>query len=120
MHELSITQGILQIALDRAEGASRITDLYLVVGQLSSMIDDSVQFYWDIVSEGTIAQKSQLHFRRIPALMECMGCGEHYRLDSANFSCPVCASTDVRLISGDEFYLDAIEVENEAIRKGEL
>ncbi|HVU13035.1 MAG TPA: hydrogenase maturation nickel metallochaperone HypA [Phototrophicaceae bacterium] len=111
MHELSITQGILQLALDRAEGARRITDVYLVVGQLSSVVDDSVQFYWDIVSAGTIAEKSRLHFHRIPAVMECRSCHQQYNLDGDHLACPVCGGSAVRLIAGDEFYLDCIDVE---------
>ena len=44
MHELPITQNILKIALryGQENQASKITDLYLVIGQLSSVIDDSM------------------------------------------------------------------------------
>ena len=77
MHELPITQNILKIALKYASqsGATRITDLYLVIGQLSSVIDESIQFYWPIISENTIAQDAILHFKRIPARLECIQCG---------------------------------------------
>ena len=62
MHELPITQNILKIALRYGETskASRITDLYLVIGQLTSIIDDSIQFYWPIISEGTIAENAPI------------------------------------------------------------
>ena len=69
MHELAVTESILEIALrhGRAAGATAITDLFLVVGELSTIVDESVQFYWDIVSEGTEAAGATLHFRRVPA-----------------------------------------------------
>ena len=56
MHELAVTESILNIAVQHASqaGAVRVTDLNLVIGQLSSIFDDSVQFYWDMISEGTI------------------------------------------------------------------
>ncbi|MCB9457970.1 MAG: hydrogenase maturation nickel metallochaperone HypA, partial [Anaerolineaceae bacterium] len=56
MHELSVTQSILEIALryGNQNGAKHITHLYLVIGDLSSIVDDSVQFYWDIISRGTM------------------------------------------------------------------
>jgi hypothetical protein len=69
MHELFATQAILDKALARAaeEAAARITDLHLVVGDLSSYVDDSVQFYWDEISKGTIAESARLHFRHVAA-----------------------------------------------------
>ena len=53
MHELPVTESVLEIALRHAKGAGaeRITNIYLVIGQLSSIVDDSIQFYWDIVSK---------------------------------------------------------------------
>lgn len=112
MHELAATESLLQLALCHAEG-SRVTDLYLVVGQLSSMVDNSVQFYWDIISEGTPAEGARLHFRRIPAEMRCLECGQTYGLGGDDLACPYCGSTQVRLASGDEFYLEAIDIEPE-------
>ena len=116
MHELAITQSILQIALERAGAAVRITDLYVVVGQLSSVVDDSVQFYWDIMTSGTIAERSRLHFQRIPGTMECQGCQYRYTLGGDYLACPECGGHDVRLVAGDELYVDYIEVESEAMR----
>ncbi|NWF71327.1 MAG: hydrogenase maturation nickel metallochaperone HypA [Chloroflexi bacterium] len=118
MHELSVTQSILEIALRHAEkaGAQKITDLYLVVGELSSIIDSSVQFYWNIISQGTAAENATLHFRRIAAEMECKVCGNRFKIRQQGFICPYCNSLDVCVRFGDEFYLDAIEVET---RKGE-
>ena len=67
MHELPVTESILENTLRHARGAKAVgvTDVYLVIGQLSSIIDDSVQFYWDMISEGTIAEGASLHFKRI-------------------------------------------------------
>lgn len=116
MHELSVTQNILNIALDHAgrANARRITALYLVVGQLSTIVDDSVQFYWDIVAEGTPAAGSKLNFRRIPAELECRECGERFGLGRDTFECPRCGSPRVQVMAGEEFYVEAIEVEGDA------
>jgi len=109
MHELSVTQNLLNLALTHADG-KRVTDLYIVIGQLSSFVDESVQMYWDIISEGTLADHSRLHFSRILAQMECGNCQYRYLLTADQFACPECGSEKVSLISGDEFYLDSIEV----------
>jgi hydrogenase nickel incorporation protein HypA/HybF len=111
MHELMVTESILEITLRHAEKAGdvRVTDLFLVIGELSSVIDDSVQFYWDFVSEGTAAEGANLHFRRIPAEFVCKSCKNIYPLNE-NLTCPNCMSSDSRIIAGREFSLEAIEV----------
>jgi hydrogenase nickel incorporation protein HypA/HybF len=114
MHELSVTESILEIALRhaQAQNAKRITDLYLVLGQWSSLVDDSVQFYWDIISDGTIAKGATLHFRRVPVTLTCLDCGQEYQPTSEELICPNCGGTRVKVKSGDEFRLEAIDVES--------
>ena len=64
MHELYATQAILEKAIQKANEAKakRITHLYLVVGEISTYTDDSVQFYWDDLSKGTLAEGAVLHY----------------------------------------------------------
>jgi len=111
MHELAITQSVLEIALRHAEKAKgmKITDLFLVIGQLSSVIDDSVQFYWDIISKDTVAEGAKLHFHRIPAELRCRECQHQYSPDEG-LACPRCNGTKVRVVAGDEFFLESIQV----------
>ncbi len=114
MHELPITQNILKIALEYGgkSSASRVTDIYLVIGQLSSVIDESVQFYWPIVSEGTIAEGAKLHFKRIPAQLNCTCCNTLYTIDDGQLAvCPECDSSQVKILAGNEFQLDSIQIE---------
>lgn len=114
MHELSITQSVLKITLQHAEkaNAKRITDLHIVMGELSSMVDDSIQFYWDIIAKDTIAEGATLHFRRVPAEFQCMSCFKKYRPTGDGYSCPNCGSVGAKIISGEEFYVEAIDVDD--------
>src|SRR5512143_2155617 len=95
MHELYATQGILDRAIQKAgeQNAKRITDIHIVVGEISSYQDDSVQFYWDEISKGTIAQDAKLHFRHVPAERQCMNCGTKYNPKEEEVVCPNCGST---------------------------
>jgi hydrogenase nickel incorporation protein HypA/HybF len=113
MHELYATQAILDRALEKAaqEAASRITDLYLVVGEISSYVDESVQFYWDEISKGTIAAGAKLHFRHVDAEMQCMACFAKYYPHSGEIFCPNCGSRGAKILGGEEFYLEALDVE---------
>ena len=113
MHELAVTESIINIALEYANkaGAKRVTDVYLVIGRLSSIVDDSVQFYWEIISKDTICANSQLHFQRIPANLICLDCGNEFQLSEELTPCPTCGSAKIKVITGDEFSLDSIEIE---------
>ena len=115
MHELPVTESILEIALRYADQAKakKITDLYLVIGQLSSLVDDSIQFYWDIIAKDTIAEGARLHFQRIPAEMLCQDCGTSFAPDAETLPCPNCGSVRLKVVRGEEFRLDSIDVEEE-------
>lgn len=113
MHELSVTESILEIALRHAKesGANQIKNIYLVIGQLSSIVDDSIQFYWDIIARETIAESAQLHFSRIPTEFLCLECNRQYQPDGHVYSCPDCGGDRIKIIAGNEFYLEAIDIE---------
>jgi hydrogenase nickel incorporation protein HypA/HybF len=113
MHELAVTQSILDIALRNAEkaGAKRITGINLVLGSLASVVDESVQFYWDMLSDGTIAKGAQLNFTRIPTEMRCFDCGQVFTPGDATFACPACRGERVHVTKGEELRIDSIDVE---------
>ena len=113
MHELGVTQSLLDIAVRHAQnaGATRVNQLNIVVGELSSIVDDSVQFYWDMISKGTIAERAKLIFKRLPALITCQDCGAEFRMNPENFFCPECGSSHILVTSGEDFFLESIDVD---------
>lgn len=78
MHELAVTQSILNIVLDYAGKANAAAELI---------------------------------FRRVSASFECLDCSTVYQLDGNAIYCPSCGSTRIKILSGEEFYLEAIDVE---------
>lgn len=113
MHELPIAQSILNIALKHAgeANAKRVEGIHIVMGELSSNVDDSIQFYWDIIAKDTPAEGAQLHFRRVPAELQCMVCFQKYHPDGGELVCPYCGSVGAKIIAGEEFYVESIDVE---------
>ena len=113
MHELAVTESILNIATQHATqaGAVRVTSLNLVIGQLASIVDDSVQFYWDMISEGTICAGAKLHFERKPATLKCLDCDQSYALAGELTDCPNCHSVHIKVMTGEEFFVESIEIE---------
>ena len=113
MHELYATQAILEKALKKAgeQNAQRITNLYLVVGEISTYSNESVQFYWDEISKGTIAEAAVLHFRPVAAEMQCMSCFTKYQPVDGEIVCPHCGGAGAKIVAGEEFYMEGLDVE---------
>jgi hydrogenase nickel incorporation protein HypA/HybF len=121
VHELSITQSLLELALDhgRKAGGGRIERLHVVIGELSTMVDDSVAFYWDLISQGTAAEGAELVFERIPAELGCNRCGCRYQLSQSQLACHSCGSTDISILAGDELLLKSIDLTRDSVEAGE-
>ena len=81
------------------------------VGEISTYSDNSVQFYWDEISKGPSQKAPELHFRHVPAELQCMSCSTKYHPGSDEIICPNCGSTGARIWSGEEFYVEALDVE---------
>jgi hydrogenase nickel incorporation protein HypA/HybF len=121
MHELAVTESILKIVLESAQKnkATAVTDITLTIGSLSSIVDDSVQFYWNYVSQGTICENAKLHFNRVRATLKCLDCDTTYSLIDDLTPCPSCGSINVIILSGEEFQVDHIEIIKEETNQDE-
>ena len=112
MHELPVTQGIIDVAVETAaaNNANCITDIYLVIGDLTSIVDDSIQFYFDFLSKDTLAAGATLHFQRNTAT--CLNCSHQWPVTPPLLAeCPKCESAQVQIAGGREFLIDSIEID---------
>ena len=116
LHELPIAQGILESVLRAAapSNAARVTDVHVVVGDISGVSIECVEFYWDSISRGTLAHGAAFHVRRVPFEMTCLDCSHIFNPTGAalGYDCPSCAGARVRMSHGQECYLEAIDVES--------
>jgi len=113
MHEQSIVESLLALAIEKAEQAkaSKILRIYVVVGELSGVVVESVSFYFSFLSRDTIAAQANLFFMRIPAQLRCRNCNKVFVLENLNFHCPGCKEQQVEIIGGRELYIDSMEVQ---------
>ncbi len=112
MHELAVTENVLKIATEHA-GAQRIISVTLVIGDMSSFVDDSIQFYFDLLTPGTLAEGAQLHFKRLAIQFRCRSCGEEFEPRGMDWTCPKCGALGGTVIAGKEFYVESILVKSE-------
>jgi hydrogenase nickel incorporation protein HypA/HybF len=113
LHELSITESILSIALEKAEEAKarRVSKVNLVVGELAGVVDECVEFYFGFLSKDTIAAEAKLSFSHPPTQLRCQNCKTIFSPDKDNWACPNCHKREVEIVSGRDLYIESIEVE---------
>ena len=113
MHEFSITQSILSVTLEKANEvqAKKVAKINLIIGELSGIVSECVQFYFDFLSKDTIAAEASLCFHQPPTRVQCRNCATTFSPDNLNWACPNCQEQQIEIISGRECYVDSIEVE---------
>jgi hydrogenase nickel incorporation protein HypA/HybF len=112
MHELGITQQIVEIVCRRAEGR-RVMRVTLEIGKLTVVLPDAVRFCFDLCCEETEAQGAELEIVEIPARARCRACQTEITRDHPFGMC-ACGSCDLDWLSGDELRVREIEIEDEA------
>ena len=115
MHELQVTERILEIALKYAEPnqVEKIIAIHLKIGELSDLEDEWIQKYFDYLSKDTIAEGAQLKIQRTPVVMECDDCFHSFNVDmkqTKDIKCPECGNTKCTLVSGREYRIENMEV----------
>jgi len=112
MHELPITQQIVKMATERGleAGASKVERIRLVVGERSGYISESIQMYFDIISEGTLCEGALLEIEAVRPKLKCPACGTIFVRKPMRFDCPACGTDGEPTDIGREFYIDSIEI----------
>ena len=116
MHELPITEGILNIVLRYAETNSvrQVMAIHLQIGKLSDLEDEWIQRYFDYLSKGTMAQGAKLKIERMPIIVQCTACSTSYEAEVTKLGdlvCLTCGEKSSTLLSGREYYIKDMEVQ---------
>jgi len=115
MRELNITRTFLDKAIRQLNEthSKRVMALQIALGEISELDQTSIQTHWNELSQGTPAEHAQLHFRLIPAEVQCMACFQKYHPTDKKISCPYCGSVGAKILTGEECTLESIETEHE-------
>jgi hydrogenase nickel incorporation protein HypA/HybF len=108
MHELGITQEIIDIAAAKADGA-RVRRLVIEIGKLSAVLPDAVRFCFEVCREGTLLAEAELEIREPPGLARCRACQGEVVLERPFGQC-ACGCSDLDWLSGDQLRIMEMEV----------
>ena len=108
MHELAITQSMVDAIVDRL-GPARVTAVHVRIGKVSGVVPDAVRFCFDLVAEGTVVEGARLEISEPAGRARCRQCGADFGVDDLVLLCR-CGSVDVELSQGGELLVRAVEV----------
>jgi len=108
MHELGITQEILEVITENAD-ERKVRRVVLEIGRLSCVLPDAVRFCFELCAEGTLAEGAKLEILEPPGLGKCRACGAEFPLYEAFARC-VCGGSDIEWLRGEELKIKSMEV----------
>ncbi|MDQ3327330.1 MAG: hydrogenase maturation nickel metallochaperone HypA [Chloroflexota bacterium] len=113
MHELSVMAYLLESVEEQAQkiGATKVTAINLVIGERTSIVDDSLLYYFDMLTPGTVAEGAQLAVRRTTMRFHCAGCDADYHPTGFDFQCPNCNTVGAVTSDGSELLIESLEIE---------
>ncbi|HOX55316.1 MAG TPA: hydrogenase maturation nickel metallochaperone HypA [Candidatus Paceibacterota bacterium] len=113
MHELSIMQSALSLALDQARqaGANRVHTIRLRIGALSGVVPDALEFAFEALAPGTPAEGAQLAIEHVPARFWCETCTREFPSENMLPECPNCHCLSGELRAGREMELASLEID---------
>lgn len=115
MHEFSLMTGVLDAveASAKENKASRVVEIKLVIGDMAEVLEDAMDFAFEALSPGTLAEGAKLTMTKIEPRSRCTVCGTEFEHDRYHFGCPECDSLATELVAGKEMYIESMEIETE-------
>ena len=114
MHELPIVTYLLESveAHARELRAARVLGVNLIVGERAGIVDDSLHFYFDMLTPGTLADGARLSVRRTRMRFDCPACAQPYSPSGADFECPRCGQVGQLADDATDLVIESLEVES--------
>ncbi len=115
MHEFSIAVAVVGVAERHAAGR-RVVKIELRVGHLRQVVPDSLQLAFELITQGTVLDGTELEIEQVPARARCPRCGAESELEHFPLACEACGSLDLELLTGEELLVESLELEEEPDR----
>ncbi len=115
MHELSITQSIVESVAEKV-GDRQVTCVRLEIGKLSGVVVESIRFCFDLVADDTPLQGARLEITEPSGRARCRSCGHGFDTDDPVVLCPSCGDADVEVSAGRDLRILSVQVRTPVVR----
>jgi hydrogenase nickel incorporation protein HypA/HybF len=111
MHELSIAEAIVDVAIRHAAGR-RVSAVEVRVGALRQVVPEALEFAFGLVAQGTALDGARLELVQVAARGRCRACATDCAMDGFPLCCARCGSLEMDLLAGEELSVEAIELDD--------
>jgi len=113
MHELSLVRALFRQVeeLMRREGADRVVDVRVSVGEFSGVEPELLRSAYDSHVNSTAVRGAQLHLKNVPLSLRCESCGHEFCVVRFRFVCPECEDRQVTIVRGEGLLLESVTLE---------
>ncbi len=114
MHELSIVESVVEAVTETAAGypGAKVKSVKLRVGVLAAVVQESLEFCWELATEGTALAGAALVVNAVPIGLHCAACGRDAEIEGVqSLRCPNCGELAAELRQGRELEIESIEIE---------
>ena len=109
MHEYSIVSSMLDICEKYAKDRE-VDRVAVKIGKMSGIEPHFLKSSFDIFKEDTLCKDATLQMDIIDITLKCIDCNKEAVVDSFNFFCPYCKEGNTEVLTGQEMYIDYIEL----------
>jgi hydrogenase nickel incorporation protein HypA/HybF len=106
MHELAITQSVVEAVTDRT-GSAPVERVRVRIGRLAGVVPDAMRFCFELVTAGTPLEDAVLEFEQPEGRGRCRTCGGDLVLADLILLC-ACGSADVEVLAGRELAVASV------------
>ncbi len=117
MHELSLAEAVLDVAIRHARGRP-VHKVEVRVGHLRQVVPSALQFAFELMADGTSVEGAELVIEEVPASGVCRACGIETTMAQFPLQCSRCGGMDMELLTGEELLVDALQLEEETTTEG--
>ena len=113
MHEFSIVNALLDMCEQNAKdhNMAKITKVEIKIGKLSGVEPHLLETAFETFKEGTMCDGAKFTMHLQDVILHCQSCDKQSSIQNNAFECPICKSTDCKVIDGEEMYLMRLEME---------